>query len=572
MARVSGFAEVLVGEVSKQRFDAVVVGSGASGGWACKRLAEAGLEVALVDAGRPLPDSQFREHRPPWSLPYRDRAPEIIKRTRPIQKLFCDEHNYQWFANDLEEPYTQAPGTDFTWVGRTRVTGGRTAVWGRQSYRFSEHDFKAASFDGYGEDWPISYDDVAPYYDLVEDYVGISGSPEGLYELPDSRFLPPMAMTCAEERLRNRVKDRFGRTVTIGRAAVLTRFHNGRAPCHYCGPCHRGCVTHSFFNSAYTTVADALATGNCTHVPNAMVHKVLMDAATNRAKGVLYVDRDTREVHEVFGRTVILCAQALESVRILFNSKTREHASGLANSSGALGHYLMDHIWVGGGASGEFPDLQGTPSVEGPNRPNGIYVVRFQNTRNGPRSKRFLRGYGFQGGSSTNFNFAAAGYGEAYKQGVQQPVTRLNLGGFGECLPRWENFVEPDPVVVDTFGIPVLRIAMTWSANEHALIDDMAVSAGEMLEAAGAKDVRPFTVHDRETGRGIHEVGVARMGRDPRRSVLNGYQQTHDVRNLFVMDGSGFTSSACQNPTLTIMALAVRSCDHVMEQMRRGDL
>jgi len=572
MALGRSTSEVVVQDVSKPGFDAVVVGSGASGGWACKRLAEAGLKVALVDAGRPLPAGRFREHRPPWSLPYRDRAPEIIKRTRPIQKLFCDEYNYEWFANDLEEPYTQAPGTNFTWVGRTRVTGGRTAVWGRQSYRFSEHDFKAASFDGYGEDWPLSYDDVAPYYDLVEDYVGISGSPEGIYELPDSRFLPPMAMTCAEERLRSRVKDRFGRTVTIGRAAVVTEFHNGRAPCHYCGPCHRGCVTHSYFNSAFTTVADALATGNCTHVPNAMVHKVLMDDATNRAKGVLYVDRDTREVREVFGRTVILCAQALESVRILFNSKTREHAGGLGNSSGVLGHYLMDHIWVGGGATGEFPDLQGTPSVEGPNRPNGIYVVRFQNTKDGARSKRHLRGYGFQGGSSTNFNFAAAGWGDAYKQGVREPVTRLNLGGFGECLPRWENHVEPDPAVVDTFGIPVLRIQMTWSENEHAIIDDMAVSAAEMLEAAGARGVKPFTVHDRETGRGIHEVGVARMGRDPHRSVLNEFQQSHDVRNLFVMDGSGFTSSACQNPTLTIMALAVRSCDYVMEQMRRGDL
>ena len=272
------------------------------------------------------------------------------------------------------------------------------------------------------------------------------------------------------------------------------------------------------------------------------------------------------------GRVVILCAQALESVRILFNSADRRYPNGLGNSSGALGHYLMDHIWVGGGAAGEFPDLHGTPSLDGPNRPNGIYVIRYRNTKDGPRHKDFLRGYGFQGGSSTDFNFAAAGFGEAYKRAVREPVTALRLGGFGECLPRWENSVELDPSVVDTFGIPVLRIKMTWSENEHAMIDDMGVTAAEMLEAAGAKAVKPFTVHDREPGRGIHEVGVARMGRDARRSVLNGFQQSHDVKNLFVMDGSGFTSSACQNPTLTIMALAVRSTDYVMEQMKRGDL
>jgi len=559
-------------EVSRRLFDAVVVGSGASGGWACKRLTEAGLDVALVDAGRPLSNLEFSEHKPPFELEYRNRAAEVIRRTRPIQGLSCDEYNYKWFANDLEEPYTTAPGTSFKWIGRLRVTGGRTAVWGRQSYRFSDQDFKPASYDGYGEDWPLGYDDLAPYYDLVEDYVGISGQAEGVYELPDSRFLPPMAMNCAEVQLRNRVKKRFGRTVTIGRAAVVTRPHNGRAACHYCGPCSRGCVTHSYFNSAFTTVADALATGKCTHVPNAMVYKVLMDGDESRARGVLYVDRNTHETREVRGRVVILCAQALESVRIMLNSADRRYPNGLGNSSGVLGHYLMDHIWVAGGAAGDFPDLHGTPSMNGPNRPNGIYVIRFRNTKDGPRTKNFLRGYGFQGGSSTGFNWGALGHGEAYKQSIREPVTTLRLGGFGECLPRWESYVELDPGVADTYGIPVLRIKMSWSENEHAMIDDMAVSAAEMLEASGARDVEPFTLHDREPGLGIHEVGVARMGTNPRTSVLSGFQQSHDVDNLFVMDGSGFTSSACQNPTLTIMALCVRSCDHLLEQMRHGDL
>jgi choline dehydrogenase-like flavoprotein len=559
-------------EVSGRTFDAIVVGSGASGGWACKRLAEAGLQVALLDAGRPLADPEFQEHQPSFALPYRNRSSQLIGRTRPVQQLFADEYNYKWLANDLEEPYTTAPGTVFTWVGRSRVVGGRTVMWGRQSYRFGDLDFKAASFDGFGDDWPVTYQELAPYYDLVEDYVGISGQAEGIYELPDGRFLPPMAMTCAERRLRSRVKKAFGRTVTIGRTAILTRAHNGRAACHYCGPCWRGCATHSYFNAAVTTVADALATGRCTLVPDAMAYKVLMDGDRNRARGVLYVDRNTRQMREVKGRTVLLCAQALESARILFNSATREHAAGLGNSSGVLGHYLMDHIWVGGGGEGEFTDLHGPASLDGPNRPNGIYVIRFRNTKDGPRARSFLRGYGFQGGSRTAFDYGAPGYGEAYKKSVKQPVTTLSLGGFGECLPRWENLVELDPSVVDTFGIPVLRIKMSWSDNERAMIDDMAVTAGEMLEAAGAKNVRTFAYHDREPGRGIHEVGVARMGNDPRKSVLNAFQQAHDVANLFVMDGSGFTSSACQNPTLTIMALCVRSCENLLERMKRGEL
>jgi choline dehydrogenase-like flavoprotein len=303
-----------------------------------------------------------------------------------------------------------------------------------------------------------------------------------------------------------------------------------------------------------------------------MVYKVLMDSERNRAKGVLYIDRITHEPREVYGRVVILCAQSLESVRILFNSANRQYPNGLANSSGVLGHYLMDHIFVGGGGRGEFPQLAERPSLNGPQRPDGVYVIRFRNTRRGPRCRNFLRGYGFQGGTSLNFNFAAAGFGDAYKQALREPVNSIHLGGFGECLARWDNYAELDPSVVDIFGIPVLRIHMTFGENEHAMIDDMAESAAMMLEEAGAKNVQPFKVHNREPGRGIHEVGIARMGNDPKKSVLNRFQQSHDVKNLFVTDASGFTSSACQNPTLTIMALCVRSCDYLMGEMKRGNL
>ncbi len=559
---------------AKQPFDVLVVGSGASGGWAAKRLSEAGLQVALVDAGRPQSDRNFTEHKAPFELPYRDQAPEIIRKTRPRQKecYACMEYNYDWFCNDLEEPYTTLKDKPFSWQGRMRVTGGRTNVWGRQSYRLSDLDFKAASYDGYGEDWPLSYRDLAGYYDLVEEYVGITGISEGAYELPDGKFHPPMGLTCAETLFRNRVKEKLGWTVTLGRSANITKAINGRAPCHYCGPCERGCTTHSYFNSAFTTVADALKTGHCTHIPNAMVYKVLIDAERNRAKGLLYIDRNTHEPREVYGRVVILCAQALESVRILFNSATSQYPNGLANSSGALGHYLMDHLWVAGGASGEFPELRDKPSLNGPKRPDGIYVVRFRNPHDGPRYQKFLRGYGFQGGGGTTFNWTAPGFGEAYKRGILDPVTTVHLSGFGECLPRWDNYVELDPEVSDIFGIPVLRIHMAFGDNEKAMIPDMAESAAAMMEAAGAKNIRPFTVPDRMPGMGIHEVGVARMGSDPKRSVLNQFQQAHDMKNLFVMDGAGFTSSACQNPTLTIMALAVRSCDYLMAEMKRGNV
>jgi len=554
-------------------FDVIVVGSGASGGWAAKRLSEAGVKVAIVDCGRVQTDAAFSEHKPRFDLKYRDQASEMIRRTRPVQKdcYACMEYNYDWFANDLEEPYTTADGKPFSWQGRLRVTGGRTNVWGRQSYRLSDLDFKARSYDGYGEDWPLSYRDLAPYYDIVDEYVGISGQNEGVAELPDGRFLPGMPMSCAETQLRTRVKQKLGRTVTIGRSANLTRPINGRGACHYCGPCERGCVTRSYFNSAFTTVPDAIATGRCTHVPNAMVYKVLVDADTARATGLLYVDRVTREPKEIRGRVVVLCAQALESARILFNSATRQHPQGLANSSGVLGHYLMDHL-TGGGAWGDFEETGETPTLDRPSRPNGIYVIRFRNPKAGPRDKRFLRGYGFQGGGDSGFNWRAAGFGAAYKKALLQPVTTLGLGGFAECLARFENYVEIDPSgQKDVFGIPILKIHMTWGENEKALLVDMAQTAAEMLDAAGVKNIGTYAEAS-VPGYGIHEVGVARMGTDPKKSVLNAFQQAHDVKNLFVMDGSGFSSSACQNPTLTIMALTVRSTDYLLGELKRGNL
>ena len=559
---------------SRSEFDVIVVGSGASGGWAAKRLAEAGVKVAILEAGKPQRDQDFTEHVPQWELKYRNRADDLMRKTRPKQRdcYACREYNYKWFANDLEEPYTTPDDKPFSWQGRMRVVGGRTNVWGRQSYRLSEQDLNGKSFDGYGDDWPIDYKDLTPYYDIVEDYVGISGQPEGVAELPDGKFLPPMAMSCAETQLRTRVKDKLGYTVTIGRTANLSKPINGRAACHYCGPCEQGCVTHSYFNSAFTTVADAVKTGKATLITNAMVYKVLMDPEKNRATGVMYIDRVTRAVKEVHAKVVILCAQALESTRILLNSSTKQYENGLANSSGALGHYLMDHLWVAGGARGEFPDAATKPSMGGPKRPTGIYAIRMLNTANGPRHKDLIRGFGYQGGGGTDFSFGAPGYGAAFKKAVMDPVTSVGLAGFGEVLARYDNFIAIDPNVVDTFGIPVIRITMSWGENERKMIPVMAQTAAEMMEAAGAKNVFPFQVPNRVPGYGIHEMGTARMGSDPKTSVLNGFCQSHDIKNLFVTDASAFVSSGCQNPTLTIMALTVRACDYLMQEMKAGNV
>jgi choline dehydrogenase-like flavoprotein len=557
-------------DVLLDTYDAIVVGSGATGGWAAKRLSEAGMKVALLEAGRAVTPSEFTEHMPAYKLKYRNHSPEVL-RTRPIQRqcYACMDYNYEWFVNDLENPYSTPPDRPFTWQ-RLRVLGGRSLVWGRQSYRLSDVDFKAASRDGYDVDWPFAYADLAPFYDIVERYVGISGAAEKNEMLPDGQFLPPMKMTCGEISLRDSVKKKFGRTLTIGRTAILTQDHNGRAACHACGPCERGCRTFSYFSSPFTTVKDALATGNCTLITDAIVSHVDMDAGANKAQGVTFVNRTTKQTRQIRGKTVILCAQAMESTRILLNSSTREYPNGLANSSGMLGHHLMDHA-VGGGASGTFEDLKALPNANPPHRPNGIYVVRFRNTPATGKHPHFIRGYGMQGGSAPEFDMGAPGIGAEYKKAVRLGTYGVSLGAFGESLANFDNFCEIDPNLKDAWGIPALRISMAHGKNEAAMMRDAGGTAAEMLEAAGAKNIR-LTTGVEMPGMAIHEVGTARMGDDPKKSVLNPYCQSHDVSNLLVADGSGFVSSACQNPTLTMMAISVRASDHLIERFRRNDV
>ncbi|MEO8661344.1 MAG: GMC family oxidoreductase [Bryobacteraceae bacterium] len=533
-------------------FDAIVVGSGATGGWAAKQLTEAGLTVAMLEAGPKITPKDFSEHVESWKMPYLGMSPKILK-DRPIQGQVyaCRETNYQWFVNDFENPYVQEK--PFNWI-RQRVLGGRSLSWGRQSYRHGDIDFKAASHDGYGDDWPVDYAEMKPYYETVERFVGISGSEEGLPQLPDSIFQPPMEMTCGELELRKAVKAKFNRTVTIGRVAILTRPLNGRQPCHYCGPCEQGCSTFSYYSSPWTTIAAAQKTGRLTLITDAVVSRVA--TKDGKASAVEYLDRNTRELHEVRAKVVVLCASTLESTRLLMNSN-------ICNNNDALGHYLMDHIYEGG-AGGTMPIAEARAWAGPPRRPNGIYIPRFRNitekTTNG-----FIRGYGYQGGSSPSFRFDAPGFGAKYKDAVRSGYWDIGMTAWGECLARKENYVTLDKDKVDAWGIPILRVHADWSDNEKKLWEDGRQQAAEMLEAAGAKNVH-VTGQMSVPGFCIHEVGTARMGNDPQTSVLNKYCQTHEVENLFVTDGAAWVSIGCQNPTLTMMALTVRACDYIVRE------
>ena len=567
--------------MSETRYDAIIVGSGATGGWAAKLLAANGLKVLVLEAGRRVDPSEYTDHKFPYEMPYRGFGNQReLKRTQPVQSLGygCDEYGHQFYINDLENPYTTPPDKPFTWI-RARQIGGRTIQWGRQSYRFSDYDFKAASRDGHGEDWPISYADLAPYYDMVEEYVGVSGSVENMPQLPDGKFLPPMAMTCGEHILKRavaRMKDPH-RRVIIGRTATLTKpLHektaDERAACHWCGNCKRGCVTYSYFCSAHTTIPAAERTGNATVVPHAVVSHVTLDKQTGKASGVAYVDAATGTHREVHAKMVFLCAGTLESTRILLNSKTLDGADGLANSSGVLGHYLMDNAF-GAMAGGEMPSLDA--SVLGQDgRANGIYIPRFRNLDE--QNGRFLRGYGYQGESTQSLYGHASstpGFGAEFKKSIRghHPWTYFVMA-YAECLARYENHVRINKDVVDAWGIPALHIDMEFGDNEKKLVVDAAEQAGEMLEAAGATNVTMTKGPLSTPGLAIHEVGTARMGDDPKKSVLNKFCQAHDVKNLFVTDGAAYVSNACQNPTLTMMALTARACDFAVEELRAGRL
>ena len=557
-------------------FDAIVVGSGICGGWAAKELTEKGLRTLVLEAGPPIvPARDYVEHVQAYSLPYRGYGNlRKLREEQPIQSLTgpCDEWGSKFFVNDRENPYHNDPDKPFAWI-RGRHVGGRSIMWGRQVYRWSDLDFEANAKEGLGVDWPLRYADIAPWYSYVEKFIGVSGHAEGLAHLPDGEFLPPMQLNCAELQVQEAMARRWRRErlLTIGRCAILTRPHQGRAACHYCGPCERGCITHSYFSSIGSTLPAAAATGRLTLRPNSVVAQVMYDERTDRATGVRAVDAATMQTLEFRSRVIFLCASALESARILLNSKTTRFSTGLANSSGELGRNLMDHPF-GAGATGTLPGMEDRKTFG--NRPNGIYVPRFRNVTD--KHPQFVRGYGFQGGAArTDWRRGATtpGFGAEFKNALLNSLGpwRFWMGGWGECLPRHDNYVALHPTLKDKWGIPALHIQCTWGPNELAILKDIQVTAAEILETAGANDIEIFN-EELPPGLCIHEMGTARMGRDPKTSVLNGWNQSHDVPNLFVTDGACMASSGNQNPSITYMALTARACDYAVEQLKRRDL
>jgi choline dehydrogenase-like flavoprotein len=559
-------------------YDAIVVGSGATGGWAAKALTERGMTVLVLEAGRQLdPQKDFREHQFPYEVKYRGVfSGERYAPRQPIQSrcYAANEYGHHLFVDDIDNPYTTPEDKPFWWI-RGRHVGGRSITWGRQSYRLSDYDFKAAERDGYGDPWPFSYKELEPYYDQVENFVGISGSYENLPQLPDSKFLPPMAMTCGERILKKSVESKFSkRNVIIGRVAILTKPHQGRAACHYCGHCDRGCSTHSYYSSPGSTLPAAAKTGRMTLRPNAVVREIIVDTDTGKASGVRVVNQITKRDYEEYAKVIVLCASTLESTRILLNSKSRQHPDGLGNSSGVLGRYLMDHMYSIS-AGGVVPTLKGTEYDFSDGRANGIYVPRFRNIWD--KHPNFIRGYGMQGGCSQGYSFSHAkqtpGFGAELKKLVRENPREIPfwLGAWCEMLPRKENGVRIDPEKVDAWGIPALRIECAHGDNERAMAKDALETIKEMVDAAGF-DTQYTSATPAPPGFCIHEVGTARMGADPKTSVLNKWNQSWDVKNLFVTDGACFVSQGCQNPTLTMMAITARACDYIANEFKGGNL
>ncbi|MDZ7362694.1 MAG: GMC family oxidoreductase [candidate division KSB1 bacterium] len=561
----------------KKVYDAIVVGSGITGGWAAKELTERGLKTLMLERGRPVEHrtDYITEDMGDWEFKFRNRGDRRLFEAEYPKQSQCyafGEATRHFFVNDKENPYTHDPDKPFTWI-RGYHLGGRSLLWGRQCYRWSDLDFEANARDGFGVDWPIRYKDIAPWYDYVESFSGISGSVEGIPHLPDGKFLPPMEMNCAERHVKEHIEKAFpGRKLIIGRVAVLTVPHQGRERCHYCGPCHRGCSAGAYFSTLSSTLPAARATGKLTVRCNSIVHSIIYDEKKDRAAGVRVIDRETKETLEFYGKVIFLCASTLGSTQILLNSSTPRFPNGLANSSGVLGHYLMDHPYQAG-ATGEIHGYE--DKYYSGNRPNGIYIPRFRNLDASSKNPNYLRGFGYQGGASREGwqrGIAMPGLGVEFKKQLRQPGQWVMwIGGWGEHLPRYENYVELDPVQKDQWGMPLLKIHCAWSDNENKMREDMAVSAAAMLEACGAKNINAF-ISENPPGLCIHEMGTARMGRDPKTSVLNAFNQCHDVPNVFVTDGAAMTSSACQNPSITYMALTARACDYAVKQMKRGKL
>lgn len=553
-------------------YDAIVVGSGISGGWAAKELCEKGLKVLMLERGGPYDHVKDYKtaHKNPWEMEYRGRTTREQKKNYPVihRGWAATEEVMDGWANEQDCPYTETK--PFTWWRSYRM-GGRSILWGRQSYRWSPMDFEANEKDNVGVPWPIGYEDLAPWYDHVEKFAGISGSIEQLPQLPDGQFLPPMELNCVEKDIAERIKKEYHekRHLIIGRVANLTAEIPGRTKCQFRNRCWEGCPFGGYFSTQSSTLPAAMKTGNLTVRPYSLVKEVLYDQNTKKATGVEVLDTETNQTIEFKSKLVFLCASTLNTAWILMNSATEVWPEGMGSSSGELGHNVMDHHY-NIGASGTVEGFE-DQYVYG-RRANGFYIPRFVNL--GGDKRDYLRGFGYQGGAGRQGwgrEVAELQLGGDLKDALTEPGQwTIGATGFGEILPYHENKVSLDKTVQDKWGLPVLNMDAELKENELKMRKDMQEEMRAMLEASGVKNVNTYD-GGHALGHGIHEMGTARMGRDPKTSVLNKWNQVWDCTNVYVTDGACMTSSACQNPSLTYMALTARAVDHAVSELKKNN-
>ena len=553
-------------------YDAIVVGSGMSGGWAAKELCEKGLKTLVLERGR---DVKHVKDYPtatlnPWELPHRNMITEEDLKTYPIQsKVYhFGEDNKHFFVKDAEHVYQQAK--PFQW-NRGYHVGGRSLLWSRHTFRWSDLDFEANQKEGVAIDWPIRYNDIAPWYDYVESFIGVSGKNEGLSQLPDGKFIPAFEMNFLEKHLKKRIEDKFkGRNLIESRMAVLSQPHNGRGKCMSRNLCHRGCPYGAYFSSNSSTLPAAYATGNLTLRPFSVVHSIIWDREKNKATGVRIIDAETNETFEYYAPVIFLNASALATTQILLQSRSSTFPDGFANSSGVLGHYLMDH-YSGTGALAGYTGFEDQYYFG--QRSTSVYVPRFQNLKG--QDRNYKRGFAYEvyvSRSDWTRGYGAAGVGADWKDSLSEAGSwSAYMEAYGECLPRFENRVYLDETKKDKWGLPMLTIDMEYGENEKKMRSDMIDAAKEMLDSSDPAWIVGVD-HPSVPGSVIHEMGTARMGNNPKEAVLNKFNQCHDAPNVFITDGACMVSSACQNPSLTYMALTARACDYAVKKLKSGEI
>jgi choline dehydrogenase-like flavoprotein len=554
-------------------FDAIVIGSGISGGWAAKELTEKGLKVIMLERGRNIEHIKdyVNANKEYWEFPHRGGRTQqmiedypVLKRDYPLNETVLD-----YWVKDKESPYTEIKR--FDWFRGYHV-GGRSLMWGRQSYRWNKWDFEANGKEGIAVDWPIRYDDLAPWYSYVEKFAGIQGSKEGLEVLPDGEFMPAMELNCVEKEVKKRMEAHYknARKLIIGRSANITQPHENRTNCQYRNRCWRGCPFGGYFSTQSATLPAAQKTGNLTLRPFSIVTKILYNKDTKRATGVEVLDAETNKTYEYKAKIVFVCASALNSTWVLMNSATDIWPDGLGSSSGELGHNVMDHHF----RTGAYGMVEGfSDKYEFGRRPTGIYIPRFRNIYNDKRD--YVRGFGYQGGAGRDRGIDVPEFtiGASLKEALSVPSKDWNINflAFGEMLPDHNNKITLDKTKKDKWGLPVLAFDVEMKENEMKMRKDMANDAKEMLLAAGVKKVQTYD-WGYQVGMGIHEMGTARMGRDPKTSVLNGNNQVWDAPNVFVTDGACMTSASCVNPSLTYMAITARAADFAVSELKKGNL